>query len=124
MLMIHCVHWCQNLTVASVLLLIHKILSSCQRVYVRAMQAAEARAKKQNLMSSGPRKVGGDLSLLKTLTPAQVRIFCFVKGMWTLPCMLESTLKCVCVSICTTQVASELRGLCCCYLCLMTCRKF
>ena len=38
------------------------------------MQAAEARSKKQSLMPSGPRKVGGDLSMLKGLTPAQVRI--------------------------------------------------
>ena len=37
------------------------------------MQAAEARSKKQSLMPSGPRKVGGDLSMLKGLTPAQVR---------------------------------------------------
>ena len=36
------------------------------------MQAAEARSKKQSLMPSGPRKVGGDLSMLKGLTPAQV----------------------------------------------------
>jgi len=36
------------------------------------LQAAEARSKKQAVMPSGPRKLGGDLSLLKGLTPAQV----------------------------------------------------
>ena len=41
------------------------------------MQAAEARSKKQSLMPSGPRKVGGDLSMLKGLTPAQVRTSLF-----------------------------------------------
>lgn len=40
---------------------------------LHVMQAAEARSKKQSLMSSGPRKVGGDLSMLKSLTPAQVQ---------------------------------------------------
>ena len=36
------------------------------------MQAAEARAKVQGLMTAGGRKLGGDLSMLKNLTPAQV----------------------------------------------------
>lgn len=36
------------------------------------MQAAEARAKAQSLMTAGGRKLGGDLSMLKNLTPAQV----------------------------------------------------
>ncbi|DBA90648.1 TPA: hypothetical protein ACH3X1_003871 [Trebouxia sp. C0004] len=36
-----------------------------------ALKAAEARSKKQAVMPSGPRKLGGDLSLLKGLTPAQ-----------------------------------------------------
>ncbi|KAL3146079.1 hypothetical protein ABBQ38_015428 [Trebouxia sp. C0009 RCD-2024] len=36
-----------------------------------ALKAAEARSKKQSLMPAGPRKLGGDLSLLTSLTPAQ-----------------------------------------------------
>ena len=36
------------------------------------MQAAEARAKAQGLMTAGGRKLGGDLSMLKNLTLAQV----------------------------------------------------
>ncbi|KAL0030955.1 hypothetical protein WJX79_003815 [Trebouxia sp. C0005] len=36
-----------------------------------AVKAAEARFKKQAVMPTGPRKLGGDLSLLKGLTPAQ-----------------------------------------------------
>ncbi len=36
------------------------------------LQAAEARSMKQAVMPTGPRKLGGDLTLLKGLTPAQV----------------------------------------------------
>ena len=44
-----------------------------------AVQAAEARMKQQAVMPSGPRKLGGDLTLLKGLTPAQVYILMFVQ---------------------------------------------
>lgn len=54
--------------------MVHITSASCMGV--RVVQAAEARAKKQSLMSAGPRKVGGDLSMLKSLTPAQVSSTC------------------------------------------------
>jgi len=46
------------------------------------VQAAEARSKKQTVMFSGPRKVGGDLTLLKTMTPAQV----WYMNLWSALC--------------------------------------
>lgn len=39
--------------------------------FITLLQAAEERAKKQQLMSSGPQKLGGNLALARHLTPAQ-----------------------------------------------------
>ena len=58
----------------SLFMLARPVITTCLlQAGLCALQAAEARAKRQAVMSGGPRKLGGDATALRGLTPGQVQ---------------------------------------------------